>query len=372
LTWFTLVLILGLFQSVLLIIVLLTRYDKRQAPLLSLLGIISFGLALRLGYSPELYGTWIKWLLLGDVAILLFGPLFYDFVKSLLKLKTGFRDNWRWLHFLIAGLFLIHYVFSVLPYSSTELLIKEGQGVFHPFYTSFFIVGITSNLCYLGLSFRNWSKAKTKSRGFSFIRSILIFNGLILVSWLITFLISTINADQYLVVSYGYQLAFVFLALGVIAISYKALLGSSLWQEKEETRKYAKPSLTKAELTYWGEALSKLMSEDKLYLQSSLSLKSLGESVGLNKTQLSEAINRQFQKGFADWVNEYRIEEFIVLVESEAFSHLTFMGIATEVGFNTKATFNKTFKKVKGKSPSQYFAERGKKNLTEEVQNDHN
>lgn len=355
-TWFTLILILGLFQSVLLLVVLLRKYDKQHLPLLALLCLISVGLALRLGYSPDFYSIWIKWLLLGDVAILLFGPLFYDFVRSLLKCKTGFSTQWQWLHFLITGLFLVHFAVRILPYSPAELLDKEQQGVFYLFYTVFFVVGILSNFYYLMLSFKSWYAVKAKNGGFAFVRVVLIFNGLILFSWLITFLVSIISDDEYLVVSYGYQIAFVLLAVGVIAISYRALLGSTTLQVQVEAVKYAKPSLSQEELIKCSAELIRLMSEDKPYLQSSLSLESLGKFIDLNKTQLSEAINRQFGKSFPDWVNEYRVQEFIDRVESGKFGHLTFMGVASEVGFNTKATFNKAFKKYKGESPSQYFA----------------
>lgn len=345
-----------MFQSVLLLVVLLRKYDKQHSPLLSLLCLISVGLALRLGYSPDLYGKWIKWLLLSDVTILLFGPLFYDFIRSLVKDKTGFRDKRQWLHFFIAGLFLVHFLVRILPYSSAELLIKEQQGVFYFFYTIFFVVGILSNFGYLIFSFRSWYAVKAKNVSFTFVKAVLVFNGLILLSWMITFVVSIVSADEYVVVSYGYQIAFVLLAIGVIAISYRALLGSSILQVQVETVKYAKPSLTEEELIKCSADLMMLMSEDKPYLQSSLSLEGLGKSIDLNKTQLSEAINRQFGKSFPDWVNEYRVQEFIDRIESGKFGHLTFMGIASEVGFNTKATFNRAFKKHKGKSPSQYFA----------------
>lgn len=44
---------------------------------------------------------------------------------------------------------------------------------------------------------------------------------------------------------------------------------------------------------------------------------------------------------FFEFVNYYRIKEFIQLAESEKLKNLTFAAIAEEAGFNSKATLIK-------------------------------
>ena len=61
---------------------------------------------------------------------------------------------------------------------------------------------------------------------------------------------------------------------------------------------------------------------------------------------------------FQDFINEYRVEEFINRLKNDQNNHFTLLGIATDVGFNSKSTFNAIFKKFKGLTPTQF-----KKNL---------
>ncbi len=44
-------------------------------------------------------------------------------------------------------------------------------------------------------------------------------------------------------------------------------------------------------------------------------------------------------------------------MQNPAFDHITLLGIAFEAGFNSKSTFNRTFKQITGRSPVEYKAE---------------
>ncbi|OEK05767.1 hypothetical protein BFP71_06500 [Roseivirga misakiensis] len=335
-------------------IVLIKKYRREHGFLLSLLLLISVGLVLRLGYSPAFYSEWVKWLLLSDVTILLFGPIFYGFVRSALKLRIDHR--YYWLHFLPAVLFLIRYSLKVLPFTAAEVIELEGSGVNNSFYTLFYVVSILSSVAYLVFAFKAWMNRSAKKDSYGILKTVLVFNAIIIFCWLATFLVATFWPEYYWITNYGYQIAFLLLSSGAIAISYQALTSTTVFSKPLLETKYSKSSLTDVELNKWSYKLESAMKEEAFFLDSTLTLEKLGKEVNLNKTQLSEVINRAFNKGFAEWVNEYRINEFIRRVESDDFGHLTFIGIATEVGFNTKANFNKAFKKSKGQTPSQYFA----------------
>ena len=57
---------------------------------------------------------------------------------------------------------------------------------------------------------------------------------------------------------------------------------------------------------------------------------------------------------FNDFINKYRVIEVKEKLANSANSHLTIMSLAYDAGFNSKATFNRAFKKHTGENPSKY------------------
>ncbi len=101
--------------------------------------------------------------------------------------------------------------------------------------------------------------------------------------------------------------------------------------------------------------LTTLMREDRLYLQPDLNLQELAQHLQINAVQLSSTINQAFGQNFNDYINGLRVEEFIRLCNQDQSRKYTLLSIAYDAGFNSKATFNRAFKKVKGSSPKEYF-----------------
>jgi len=102
------------------------------------------------------------------------------------------------------------------------------------------------------------------------------------------------------------------------------------------------------------EEMERLMQEEKLYRTQGLTLHDLAVRLKSNKQYVSETINQVFEKSFYDFVNEYRLREFAERVENGEDQNLTLLGIATNAGFNSKATFNAVFKKHYGVTPSEF------------------
>ncbi|HLK27971.1 MAG TPA: helix-turn-helix domain-containing protein [Puia sp.] len=100
--------------------------------------------------------------------------------------------------------------------------------------------------------------------------------------------------------------------------------------------------------------LTKAMEEDKIFLDPSLNLAIMSERTGLAQKIISSVLNQHLQKSFNEFVNEYRVNDFKEKVMQPEFSHLTIAGIALECGFNSQATFQRTFKELIGKSPSEF------------------
>ena len=62
--------------------------------------------------------------------------------------------------------------------------------------------------------------------------------------------------------------------------------------------------------------------------------------------------NTVYEKGFAHFINEKRVERAKKLLVNN--HHLSLEGIGYEAGFNSKSSFFATFKKLTGQTPAQY------------------
>jgi AraC-like DNA-binding protein len=117
----------------------------------------------------------------------------------------------------------------------------------------------------------------------------------------------------------------------------------------------AKPKRLSAEqVTSLSAQLSSLMEKDKLFLDNDLNLPTVAEKLGISIHEASFLINETAKDNFYNFINRYRVEEAKKLLTSPKMAELNILGIAFASGFNSKTTFNTTFKKIAGISPSQY------------------
>ncbi|WP_228530383.1 helix-turn-helix domain-containing protein [Tamlana sp. I1] len=100
--------------------------------------------------------------------------------------------------------------------------------------------------------------------------------------------------------------------------------------------------------------LLQLMESQKPYLDPELNLVKLAQQINIPAHQLSYVINSGFNENFFMFVNRYRVEKVKELLLSEEKNHLSIMGIAFEAGFNSKTSFNTTFKKISSQTPSEF------------------
>ena len=100
--------------------------------------------------------------------------------------------------------------------------------------------------------------------------------------------------------------------------------------------------------------LTKVMTDSKPYLNTDFSLPELAEKAGTSVHQLSQVINEGLQKNFSEMVAEYRVEEAKQILKNN--SHLKIEEVAEQVGYLSKSSFNTAFKKITGKTPSEFRA----------------
>ncbi|WP_222981604.1 helix-turn-helix domain-containing protein [Flagellimonas meishanensis] len=121
--------------------------------------------------------------------------------------------------------------------------------------------------------------------------------------------------------------------------------------------KYSKTGMSDSVSLEYRKKLMNLMEFEKPYLNPELKLDDLAQMLGISRHHTSQVINQHFDKGFFDFINEYRIEEAksILINDKMADEDPNIIEILYAVGFNNKASFYKAFKKFVGTSPTNYI-----------------
>lgn len=100
--------------------------------------------------------------------------------------------------------------------------------------------------------------------------------------------------------------------------------------------------------------LKQYMAEKEPFLDPSLTIQELANQIDIPVRELSVLINHHMDQHFFDFVNEYRIQKAMGILKDQARSQLTVLEILYEVGFNSKSSFNTSFKKHTNLTPTAY------------------
>ncbi len=119
--------------------------------------------------------------------------------------------------------------------------------------------------------------------------------------------------------------------------------------------KYRKSGISPALSLEMKEKLVEIMQNQKPYLDNELRLDDLSLLLNLSRNQTSQIINEHFNLSFFDFVNRYRIMEAKNMLIDYENKQLTMSQLAFEVGFNSKASFYRAFKKFTNYNPSEYL-----------------
>ena len=128
--------------------------------------------------------------------------------------------------------------------------------------------------------------------------------------------------------------------------------------EPERNGDTSRSRLSDQELQRQRERLTGMLESKELYLNPELRLSDLATALNIRPYRVSEILSRGLQTSFYDLINSYRVAKAKELLFSPDSAHLNLLGIAMESGFKSKSVFNDVFKKMTGKTPSQFRAER--------------
>jgi len=353
------------FQCILLILAIQGKSNpniKIVQPLSYLMFLTLILLLARLAtYNRAVFDWEPKLLLLSDIMYFLYAPLFYLFINRLLGQSINFK-------YFIAYLFIpvtIQALFY-LPLISTsetdfkfQVIDRETTLLFNSTAAIALVYNLIFGIRCLNKLLPIFKSGKKKSLN-SDILKYCIFIISHAGACLFLFLSSAILLGLDILLEYNFRyiqelnvdlIWFLFSFSGYIH-SYFALKAPGLFEnenkQKLSEQQFEDQLLLKAQL-------SRIMEKEKPYLNPRLTLQCLSDLINVNIHTLSKLINEGYNKNFFDFVNEYRINEFIKNVNKDEFKNFKFLAIAFEVGFSSKATFNRAFKKCMGKTPSEYF-----------------
>lgn len=359
--FFTVLLLLGILQGSILVILLNRIKDKNKSAnaflsiFILLLVITLLGRTLK---EFKIATSLPNFLALPDAIIYLYGPILYFYIKTLVS-KFKLTRSVLLIHLMPVGLFLLAEIPLFLEESNswhilwreqtrTRFIIIEGSAIFFNIFYLFLDVRLL-------LRYKKNSEHNLSFKQYpSYLTVILILIGICLAIWLFSYLSWVIGYYNPLSI-FGYRAIWLTMVFITYALAYFAMNQPELFKMSLETKK--EPLLKNNELDALKERLAQLMNEEKPYLKPRLTLQELATMLEVNTSVLSNVINGKFKQNFNDFVNEYRIQEFIQLSQKPAHKNLTILALAYEAGFNSKTTFNTKFKKKMGKTPFQFIKE---------------
>lgn len=142
-------------------------------------------------------------------------------------------------------------------------------------------------------------------------------------------------------------LSFAFVTALVFYSLLKSQVVAPVYEEPAVEEESGPSELDMAE----AERLQRLLREKELYLNPELTVEELARTAHLSERQVSTLINQCLNKNFFELVNDARLEKAKELLASETWP---IQRVLEESGFNSKATFNRIFKRYVDITPTEY------------------
>lgn len=106
------------------------------------------------------------------------------------------------------------------------------------------------------------------------------------------------------------------------------------------------------------QSISKLVEKhlelNQSYKNKGFTMRDLASEMNMQPYVLSAVINQVHQTNFNDFLNRYRIEYAIKLIEKGDGKMLTLEGLSNQCGFSNRNSFTNAFKKHTGNTPSAF------------------
>ena len=269
---------------------------------------------------------------LGLSACIFIGPFFYLFLKTLVKEKIDSRKDVLLLVSLLVAISLIGIAF---PYQQNPEIWNTYivQGIY-VIWVLFLVLGL---LISYPVVLKSYDSDKVRN------------NRNYVLGIIFTFIFITLTYQLALFIGITYIWGALIFTFSFYYLSYRVLFNKHGAVPKALFRN---PPTGEDLLA----SLASIMKEQKPYKKQGLKLEELATISQTSKHELSKVLNENYGKGFARYVQEYRVLEAKELIMSH--HHLSLEGIGHEAGFKSKSSFFEAFKKITGTTPAAFRKER--------------
>jgi len=367
------ILLLGIFESLVLAVLLLVKRNRGRSDRVLAAYFLVYAINITINYI-EAYNRshgfpWPAFILTTAPLILLHGPLIWLYVKSLTSPVFVWRPAFL-LHLVpfLTMVFVNWFQLYTLPTAEKIAMVTSESYRHQPSFYVWTVLIAFSNLGYL--LWAMWLVRRYQHRLTLFFSD----DNVIDLQWLKVLLVSSvlaygvingvfvINAFWPFVNVMWMQLAT--FAAGSVFVLFIGFFGhrqgnvfsqpqvGQVMESLPEPAEMHDPVPPSDELFI--RRLLSHMDSEKPWIDPEITLSRLAEQLGTSPDYLSGIMNGRLNRNFFDFVNHYRVEEFKRRCCNPALGHLTLVGIAFDCGFNSKATFNRVFKKFTNYTPSAY------------------
>lgn len=360
-----LIIVIGICQGIFLSLTLqrISNNNHKANTILSyLIALATLMLIGRFFYFRFLTPWIFQWSIAVDSLVFLFGPFIYMYLQRLL-FKEQSNYSLSIIHFLPFFGMLFFALFYIINYTPKAYYEYFLNGNLLMYFRIISVVMILFNMFYVIKSFKLLAKFKqTEKEIFSFEQTPIVYLNFFLFSilacllaWTFSLLNTTIfdKTIPYI----GYDSIWVAIPLFIYVIGYFSLKQPELFRVSEEKQKniLKKERLPETETQLLKTKLDSLMINEKVFLQNDLTLADVSEMLQTSTNNVSWLLNQVYKTTFYDFINQYRVKEFLKKVENKEHLKHTILALSMDVGFNSKSTFNKAFKNTMHDTPSNYI-----------------
>lgn len=197
------------------------------------------------------------------------------------------------------------------------------------------------------------SLIKPKNEMLLILRNTIVHFLIIVIIYFSTKLYYGMNSDigGYFIASY--------ISLMIFTTSYQIVIRSDFFNKPQSffnipAVKYEKSSLSNTHKQVILEKIKNEMHTHKYFTNNLCSLSGLAKKIAEPSHHVSQVINEKMGKSFFELLAQYRVEEAKEIMKLEKGKKITIEELAERVGYNSKSSFNTTFKKLTGKTPSEF------------------
>jgi len=356
--------VFGSFQSLIFVTLLMVKKNKKRAELILLCWFLLF--AVHLLFPAFIYYDYPRFISYSgiDVGFFVLHAVFLNlYISSYIRKKGNSLIKILFIIFPISGSisFMLPY-FLLTPAERSQFL--RGEVPFPLLMTIGAILLFTTAYYYLHLSHQKIKSYRIKlRRKVSNVDGILLkwvdalifsFYGYFILVLLFFIVMITTPVKPAFADTIVYSgLVLLLLCIGFYGIKQGSIFSSSidLPTDSEAPDTVKIPDSLDFELC---EQIKDFVEIKKIYLDSEIRMSQLAGMLALSPQRLSYILNSVLNQNFYDFINSYRVLEVCSRIEGGQAEKLTILAIALDSGFNSKATFNRLFKKHKGMSPSEF------------------